>query len=390
MKKTILYSLVILATVSTQLSANAIQPKSSDYVIIPEEQTQSVQSQSLVNEQNTTESVKLQEKEPEIVIIEKSETEINKQVKPTEEETTTNSYTQPQQYDTISAMGQYYKVKKDGKFGVIDNNGNIILAPVFQRINIINVDGQECFAAKVDGKFRIYYNTGNLVPEENLYPVVQNSSVLTEEVAQPQFHAVVEKKEIVYSPTPVINKVENNNFIYEIKEIPIIKISNKSSDVKIQSSNNYILDSVLNNKKDLFTINKNQYYVINQDGHIGISNKEGNIIIPPIYDSFSVKTPGKIFKDPVFIVSLNKIYSIYDIEGNLLAEEVYDKINVYKNGNLYTYIEKNGQGYLRENNKLIGYITKEGNDYKYKSKKFTFFKPHMVNNLIITILNIKH
>ena len=183
MKKTILYSLFILAVFSTQLSANAIQTKSSDYVIIPEEQSQQEQPQAEVTEKATSKNTNPHQITPESISIEQNTTEITEETNQIDEEeiTNTSQIQQPQQYDTISAMGKYYKVKKDGKFGVIDNNGNIILAPVFQRVNIIDIDGQECFAAKADGKFRIYYNTGNLVPEENLYPVVQNSSVLTEE-----------------------------------------------------------------------------------------------------------------------------------------------------------------------------------------------------------------
>lgn len=369
MKKRILYALLTFVVCSTMLSAQAIQqPKSSDYEIIPEENTE-IQA-PVENESNQT-------------IIQSSQVV-------EQEETTNNSSVKNSPYDTITPMGHYFKIQKDGKFGVIDANGNIILAPVFQRISTIMVEGKECFAAKIDGKYRVYYNTGNLISEDNLYPVEQNTSILAEKANAPQFHAVVEKKEIVYSPAKTQTNDETSNFIYEIKEIPIIKISNKNTNITTQTTTTDIINSTLDNKKDLFTINKKQFYILKKDGHIGITNADGKVIIPPVFDSFSVKTPGNIFKDPVFIVSSNNVYSIFDTEGNLLAEEVYEKINAYRNGNLYTYIEKDNKGYLRENNKLIGYLTKEGNDYKYTSKRFTFFKPHIVTNLIITILNIKN
>lgn len=346
MKKIFIYPLFALL-VSAQLSAGALQPKSTDYVIVPDEQQASIETVSQ-----------------------------SKELLQTQQEAKTSLSA----YDSVIALGDYFKVKKDGKYGIVDRNGNVILAPVFQKVNTFMFDGRECFIAKANGKYRVYYNTGVAVPEENLYTVSQNTSVMAEKELSPQFHAVVEKKEVVY--TKVEKVPETKNLVYEIKEIPIVKVK----DGKVDTSTGY-LNAVLKDKKDLFTINKKQFYIVKENNRIGISDIDGELIIPVKYDYFSVKTPCKHFRYPVFVVSSDNVYSVYDIKGKLLAEQVYDKINIYQRGGLYTFTVEDGQNILRKNGKIQGYFVKADDGYKYHSQRFTLFTPHKVNSLIMTILN---
>ncbi|MBQ4122696.1 WG repeat-containing protein [bacterium] len=350
MKKKILYLLLILYAISIQLSASAYQPKSTDYEIDSNTNTTNEKT-TKINVINQTENIK-----------------------------------------TISKLGEYLKIEVNGKYGLIDKDGNTILAPVFQKISIIDFDGEKCFAAKADGKYRVYYNTGKLIPEEKLYSVVQNTSILEQEEITPQYTAIIERKEVVYTPIKIpfksfiTDNLKKSGFIYEIKEIPIIKVKNTGEQQSIEKLTNFDLNEALSNSKNIFTLDNKQFYILNENDKIGISTASKETIVPAKYDSFAVKTPHKLFKTPVFLMNDNGIKSIYDLKGNLLAEQVYNKINVYRNGNLYTFQVEEGKGILRENKNILGYMTKDGDEYKYTSEKFTLFKPHIINNLIITIL----
>lgn len=360
MKKTLLYSLIVLTALSVPLGAYAIQPKSTDYIIVPDSQANHELEQATQYTNPTS-----AQPQAELLI---------------------------SAYDNITDLGKYYRVKKDSKYGIIDKNGNIILAPVFQRVTLSVIDGVDCFMAKADGKLRIYYNTGKLIPGEDLYPIEQNSSILAEQQINPDFQVVIEKKEVVYSKAENEKIPAKDSFVYEIKEIPLIKAKDvqKEDPAIVSVRNRYLNINTLENqdKKDLVTIQRTQYSVLKENGFVGLMDSNNNVIIPPLYDSIQVKTPCKHFKEPVFLVTLNGIASIYDKQGKVLLEQVENQINVYKDGKLYTYNQISyDKGIVKENGRLIGYLTKTNTGYTYSSAKFTFFKPHTVNNLILTVLN---
>ena len=348
MKKKILYFVLLFAFLTEAVNANAIQPKSSDYIVIPEEIAQT----------HTVIPAVIAKDEP---------LEIS--------------------YDNISEFGNYLKIKVDGKYGVIDKEGNVILAPVFQRVGIIDIDSQECFAAKVNGKYRFYYNTGKLIPEDKLYPVTQNSSMLLAKNLKPQFIAAVRNNNILYKKSEYGS--ENKNLVYEIKEIPVIKASKIVKVAQTEKNQTNLLNYVnKTNSSDLFTLNKKQFYIVKEGKKLGINDTNNKVIVPAQYDAFNIVTPCSHFKNPVFLVSDKGIYSIYDINGNILAEQVYGKINVYRNGKVYTYSVENGKGILKEGTRELGEFVKSQDGFKYTPKGFSIIRPHIVNNLVITILNV--
>ena len=81
-------------------------------------------------------------------------------------------------YDDISVTGDYVKIKNDGKYGLVDKSGNVLLPPSFQSVNVIKSDGKEYLTGKVEGKYRFYQNTGKLIPEEELYTITPTKEYL--------------------------------------------------------------------------------------------------------------------------------------------------------------------------------------------------------------------
>lgn len=339
MKKIFAASILISSFILTNISAQALQTKSEDY-IIEQEHVTLIQVKDTIKDKSITE------------------------------------------FESITPLGNYLKIKKDGKYGVMDKSGNVILAPVFQRVNLVNNDNKEYFSAKADGKYRLYHNTGKLIPGNELYPVVQNSSYILARDLNPQFKIAVSNNQITYSKTEnQIKDINVDNFVYEIEEIPITHVHKTApAEIKEEQTNE--------ENSNLFTINKKQFYIVSNNDKIGIINIKNKTIIPVKYDKFTLQKPCSHFKNPVFIVSKDNVFTIYNLNGRILAEQVYDKINVYRGGNVYSYTEEDNIGYLTKNGKNIGTFTKVNNEYKYTPSNFSLFKPHIVNNLILTILNI--
>ena len=386
MKKKVLLSAIFISAVFAS-SVFAMQPKSEDYVIVPDEISAGenvVVPETPVVKENNKKSIfkksgKKSLKESDIIIEDDSKTNI------------TNPKENVPTIEKAGELGQYILIKQDGKYGVVDSNGNIILAPVFQSIDLISQDGQELFKAKADGKYRLYYKTGNLVPEKEINTVMQNTSLLLANDLKPIFMTALTNKFVLY--TKVEKEASSDSLVYEIKEIPVIKVSSgKVVDMNrsLSDISNKIDEVKTSENENYFTVGKKQYKLVKENGKLGVSDIDGFQILPVKFDIIELKKPCIHFREPVFLVSSNNLYSIHDSKGKVLAEQVFDKINVYKNGKLYTYSLENGKGILKADGKEIGsFVLTDKGAYKYQSKnKFSIIKPHVVNNLIITILNI--
>lgn len=373
-----IFSLLVIMLLFSGV-CNAYQPKSSDFVIINEpEKTQSTDNSIELIPLNSKNNIEYKYK------LNNKTGYINKQ-------TQVNFITD---FDDISLIDKYLKVKQKGKFGLIDKKGNIILAPVFQKISILTFEDKEYIAAKADGKYRLYYNTGNLFPENKLYNVVQNTSIMLAKDLKPLFKAAVINNKITYSK--IENKKDSKKLVYEVNEIEIpsnIQIAHIEKNV-INNDDKKEIPQELSKQltfsdkdNNLFTIKNKKFYIKKEGKNIGIMNEDKEIIIPAKYDSFVVQKPCKHLINPVFILKRNGALCVYDIKGKMIAEQVYDKINIYRNGNIHTFYVENNVGILTENGDEIGRFTKSGSDYKYTPTKFKIFKPHIVNNILLTMLN---
>ena len=288
------------------------------------------------------------------------------------------------EYDDMFLTDKYIKTKKDGKYGLIDKNGNIILYPEFQNVGILYSNGNEYISAKQNGKYKLFYNTGKLIPENELYTVQTNKNYILAANIRPEFRLSGSNKQTIYEK---INAHENDNdgFVYEIQEM---KIPGKIKKDVINESDNK--SNNIKNNNSLITIGKKNYYVTTSGTKIGLETETGKTIVPAIYDSYKLTTPCEHFSTPVILAERNDTYAVYNTKGKLLAEQVYDKVNVYRFGKVYSYQLLNGAGIIKDNNKEIGILSKENNDYKFTKTGFSLFTPHKINELIITILNAQN
>ncbi len=258
----------------------------------------------------------------------------------------------------VSLLGDYLKIYKNNKYGLIDNYGNVILETEYERINVSKFNEEEFIVGKKDGKNLIYYNTGDIVPETELYTVSKDTtlSLLARDI-----------KPIIktnYLKSTYKKLEDESKMTYKLEELNIEK--NELSDKTI-------------------TIKNKTYYVTSDEKKIGLSSLSNKRILPAEYDKITIKNLSGKFTTPVLLANKDGRYFIYNVKGDLLAEEIDNKINVYKYKQIYTYQD----GIIYKNSVKIGELIEENDTYKFQKTKFSLLPMHRINELILTILSSK-
>jgi len=393
MKRALLFLLLTGLILSTANYASAIETKSSDYVIVQEQIADEPESVDIIKETNTAKFVKIGDK---IGIINKANNEYlikpiidridNLQANNESEYkikvqdltgyiNTDNGVNFLTNYDDIYLTDKYLKVKKDNKYGLIDKSGNIILKPVFQQVSVTYNDNKEYISGKYEGKYKMFYNTGHLVPENELYTIEKGSEYTLAADLKPIFKSYRKESTTVYQK---ISEPEDT-MVYEIQEIPLPQKVKTASIKK---------DEPVIEKQNIFSIDNNEYILVDNNRKIGLNNKKDEEIIPAIYDTLSVKRPCEHYSKGIILASRNNTYTAYNQKGRIIAEEVYDKINVYKYGKVYSLTKENEQYVLRADGKQIGILKMDKNGYEFTKTKFHPHSLHKIYELLILFFTI--
>lgn len=315
-------------------------------------------------------------------------------------------------YDEISLLGSFLKIKNDGKFGLMDKQGNLILKPQFKRINLCHSGENEYFEAKINGKYRIYNTEGKLISLNEMLSITDNPAILLVNDLKSEFKSFInsfkteKKPESVEIVVPQTNIVEVKNNIENVDEAVVDTVlKNESEVIDIVEKPQIIQKKRFTEKvKDKLTKQANKvekmadnnaiivdgklYYIVMDNNKIGIKDKDGNIIIPAKYDTCDVKQLDSLFTQSVFVLSGENGYSVYNKKGEILVEPVYNKLNIYNHGNVYNFsITENLVGVLSKNGKVVGNFDLTPPEYKYTSVKNKNTDKKVVD-LVKILLNI--
>ena len=156
-------------------------------------------------------------------------------------------------YDDISPLGDYLKIKKDNKYGIIDISGREILTPEFDRISLLlSDDGREYIVGKKDGKYRLFYNTGVIVPEEKLYTITNDSSVILARDIKPDLKKFIKNSQVNYE------ELKNKTESYKIEEVQL-------PEVAINAETDEIVDEAIRNTNlEIINLNDSLIEVVNK------------------------------------------------------------------------------------------------------------------------------
>ena len=219
----------------------------------------------------------------------------------------------------------YFSLKENEKFGVIDNQGNIIIEPQYDDVKIPN-------------------------PEKNVFICYEGQTT----------KVMNDKKEQIYTEynniTPLVLKNVSTDLRYE------------KSVLKYEEDGKYGLISLEGKKitnpiyEEIDTLQyKEGEFVIKKDNKYGIMNMNGYVIINPEYDNIKADayySPDTGYKNDGYIVSNTTDegyrYGYIDNEGNKILDTNYnDLYRINYEGETYLICAENGKYGLFNKNKNI-------------------------------------
>lgn len=286
-------------------------------------------------------------------------------------------------YETIQAIENYdqentlwyekdvLKVKKDGKFGVIDFKGNTVIPCEYDSITSLKGTTNSLVVTK-NGKKGIIDNTGSVIAESKYKNVIaisekyENGYIVQDEKGK---YGVIScnKKQVVETKYDDIKAIYGNGNYYVVKENGKWKIIDTEG------------ESYLAGKFDDIKSIENDYAVIKKGGKYGIVSivDETNAVETKYQDiTFTVGTN--------YIFKLDNKYGIMDISGNILVENKYSNLVYRETTNFYEATNSDYTSDLIDsemNVKLTGIISsinvddgymqvRIGEEYKYYNFKF--------------------
>ena len=285
-------------------------------------------------------------------------------------------------YDDISPLGNYLKIKKDNKYGVIDISGREILTPEFDKISLLlNDDGREYIVAKKDGKFRLFYNTGVVVPEENLYTITNDSSVILARDIKPDLKKHIKNSKVNFET------LKNKSESYKIEELELPEnVANAEDELVIDEAIKNTDLEVVNLNDSLIMVGNKQFYFDKSLEKVGLKNTNGKQIIPAVFDELTFNKPCKHFLSPIVLAKKDNSVSVYSSSGKLLAISVDNMINVYKYGKIFSLDKTSENMDIFVDGKVIGSLNKENRDYTFKRNGFNLYPMHNITMMMITLL----
>jgi WG containing repeat len=285
----------------------------------------------------------------------------------------------PSSNDSRNNFKEVYKlpVKVNGKWGMTDTQGNMIISPIFDFIG--SFTGQSVAIVQVNQKLGVIDKKGNII----LTPKYNNIRLLTDSI-----WAVLDKKWLIINPrgkqiaSDTYDEIQIIKGDQRINEFPkgfLLRQGNKfglmSSSGKILSamdadSINYIkYDWVKKYKQDKCgLINLNSHAVIppeytdfaiydseglvllRQGKKIGWADNSGKVVIPPVYDQVNWNTKNE---RKVVEVSIDGKLGLFDKKFQAILAPEFDKIEALENGHYLVWKQGKVGVYSRQGSMLL-------------------------------------
>ena len=290
-------------------------------------------------------------------------------------------FTNYEQVEAISSVdenqnliydGKALKVQNGGKYGLINMEGNEILACEYDSINLLQ-GVQNTLIVSKDGNYGIADNEGKII----IPPSYSEIQSLGDEASQ---GFIVKNTEGKYGIVDI-----GNSQVLELKYDGISKIHEGEYYVVTEGDNQKIVKrgegEILNaNGKEIVAILKNPEngVIYKIDNKYGVMNLSGEDVIETSYDEL------KEAKSGILIAKRDDKYGIIDLQGNEKVEFKYNGITYNEKADIYITEDENYNNEVLDNNysvKLTGIVTdlddekgyieiRQSDEYKYYNFKF--------------------
>lgn len=223
--------------------------------------------------------------------------------------------------EKLSISSYYYSVYTNGKWGVIDQTGKIIIEPTMEEMITIPDNNKDIFICITDVDY-----TNNTYKTKVLNAKKQEIFTQYDEVQA------------------IENNDENQNLWYEEG---VLKVRKGELYGLINFSGKEILKPEYQEIKALDGVRNS--IIIKKEDKYGVSDNQGNIIIQPEY--MEIKAIENNYQNGYIVVNQNQKYGMIDFNRTVILENKYEDIkqlagdNVYivKDNGKYKAINKEGQ-----------------------------------------------
>ena len=203
----------------------------------------------------------------------------------------------------------YYTAYQDEKFGVINNEGEIVINPTYDEMIIIPNNTKPIFICTYD-----------VDDEKNTYKT----------------KAINEKNEEIlkgYDQIEAIDNYDSKNNIWYEDEVLRVKKDDKYGLI------NYIGENILPCEYDEITALKGvkNILLVKKAGNIGLVNEKGQTIINTEYKDILTLKEG--YKSEYIVINENDKCGLINTAGKILIEPKYEKIKYLGSSNLFAIKE---------------------------------------------------
>lgn len=224
------------------------------------------------------------------------------------------------------SIKSYFPVYTNKKWGVIDNNGNIVIEPEYEEYIIIPNNKKDLFICTYDVEYdKKTYKTK--VINANNDEIISGYDKIQ----------------------PVYNYDKGNNIFFDDNVLSVEK-DNKYGLV------DYTGKVLLNCEYDGIEAVKGieNSLIIKKEDKVGLADDEGKVIVQPEYKE--IKSIGDNYQNGYITINSKNKYGVLDFTGNQVLENKYDDIsqiycnNMYivEKNNKYELIKKSGETVLKD------------------------------------------
>ena len=287
-------------------------------------------------------------------------------------------------YDTVEAIENYdssnnlwyetgiLKVSQDGKYGIINTNGNQLVSPEYDSITALKGVSNSILTEK-DGRYGLVDNVGSVIIENEYDQIIPISDRYEDgyivEDSNNKFGVINYTKTVALQNNyDEIKQIYGNGRYYIVREGEDWKIVDTDGTEYLSGEYDNIISI---NNENVIVENNNKYGVV--------AIADGKTLIDINYDSIAFGAGNN------YIVSQDSKYGVINSDGNRLIDLTYSNIVYRTSANIYEatnddytsdLLDSNLQVQLSdvivsEFNESDGYIkVRAGNEYKYYNFRF--------------------
>lgn len=203
----------------------------------------------------------------------------------------------------------YYTVYENGKFGVINNEGNIVIEPSYNEIIAIPNSSKPIFICT--------YDINDL---DGTYKT----------------KVINEKNEEILQGYDKIEALDNFNSKQDIwYENNVLKVSKNGKYGLINFEGKEILACDYDEITALNSVKGN--LIVKKAGNVGLVNEKGQVIVPVMYKEVLTLKEG--YKNEYIIVNENNQYGLISTSGHVLIEPQYEAVKYLNSSSMFAVKE---------------------------------------------------